>query len=327
MTDKSKKRRKDLATRMNVSRRTAANINAAKFTASRTKLRAVNAAHAASNSSGRYRVRPFSEVFENGPDLKPVAFEGAIEGQAFVVHVFGVKVPLKTVEAGHDRWGPYAVILDGEYSIVEDFTISVDIDPDEDGMHGCELSVTRRVGNGIDPASGFSLYFGTGGSLNGSSGMRRPKSTLSLPPTPPPRVPGELTPLTFTCLLCRTSRDLPLRDFASGTIFCPNHDPPRQFDIPNNTRYRRLAHEIDALNARHGGTVTVGLIAINTEPYLVLHRSPRVEVAHVDTWETRPVAVGHWNGPGNMLRWETPVNTNISAGVLMWLEKSETAAA
>jgi hypothetical protein len=45
-------------------------------------------------------------------------------------------------------------------------------------------------------------------------------------------------------------RDLPLRDFASGTILCPNHDPPRQFAIPNNARYRRLAHEIDALLAR-----------------------------------------------------------------------------
>lgn len=143
--------------------------------------------------------------------------------------------------------------------------------------------------------------------------------------TPPPRVPGERTPLAFTCLFCRTPRDLPLRDFASGTIVCPNHDPPRSFAIPNNARYRRLALEIDALGARHDG-VTMGLIAINTEPYLVLHRLPRVEVAHVDTWETKLVAVGHWNGPGNALAWEKPVNGTISAHVLMWLEKNRSAA-
>jgi len=152
------------------------------------------------------------------------------------------------------------------------------------------------------------------------------KGTPPLPPELPPRVPGELIPLTFTCLLCQTPRDLPLHDFASGTISCPNHDPPREFTIPNNARYQRLAHEIGALNARHDG-VTVGLIAIGTEPYLVLHRSPRVEVAHVDTWKTRRVAVGHWNGPGNALGWERPVSANIAAGVLLWLEKNGSTAA
>jgi hypothetical protein len=149
------------------------------------------------------------------------------------------------------------------------------------------------------------------------------------PPPPPPtpqHVPGELTPLTFTCLLCQTSRDLPIRDFASGTILCPNHEPPRKFAIPDNGRYRRLAHEIDAistrqkidsaLNARRDGGVSVGLVAVKTEPYVVLYRFPRVEVAHVQTWETKLVAVGHWNGPGNPLVWENPMIGNFGTAVL-----------
>jgi hypothetical protein len=146
------------------------------------------------------------------------------------------------------------------------------------------------------------------------------------PAAPPTRLPGDLTPLTFTCLLCRTPRDLPLRDFASGTILCPHHDPPRQFAVPDNGRYRRLAREIETLNARHND-VTMGLVAVNTEPYLVLCRPPRVEVAHAETWETRVVAVGHWNGPGNMLGWENPLNANIGAAVLLWLEKNARSAA
>jgi hypothetical protein len=147
-----------------------------------------------------------------------------------------------------------------------------------------------------------------------------------LAPVSPTPLSGELTPLTFTCLLCKTGRDLPLRDFGSGTIFCPNHDPPRQFNIPNNTRYRRLAHEIDALRANRVD-VELGLIALNTEPYLVLHRAPRVEVSHVDTFATRLLIGGSWAGPGSPLVWEKPLNGNIGASVLLWLERNVKGAA
>lgn len=143
---------------------------------------------------------------------------------------------------------------------------------------------------------------------------------------PHQRVPGELTPLTFTCLSCRRQRDVPVRDFASGTIVCPNHERPVTFAIPNNSRYFRVAREIDELRNRHA-EVTIGLVAGETEPYLILYRHPRVEVAHVDTFETKLVVTGHWNGPGNPLSFDSPIGGNVGAAVLLWLQKSVKRAA
>ncbi len=143
-------------------------------------------------------------------------------------------------------------------------------------------------------------------------------------------IAGEDTPLPFTCLTCKKRRDLPLRDFASGTIFCPNHDPPQEFQIPNNMRYRRLAHEVDTVTGTHREAVEAALLglrlfAINTEPYLALRQLSRIEVFHVDTFETRRLAVGHWNG--GALSWDNPVNGNLSVAVLMWLKKIGQSAA
>jgi hypothetical protein len=135
-----------------------------------TPLRAVNAISPAAGSDGRYQIRPFEEIVDGCRAGRTSRFTGRIEGNTFVVSVFGADLALSTAEVGRDKRGAYAIVLGADYPLADGFSLTVDIEPDEDGMHGCELRVGRREGNWTDPTSGFSVYFGAAGVTDGRSG-------------------------------------------------------------------------------------------------------------------------------------------------------------
>lgn len=127
------------------------------------------------------------DYLEREPHLPLLEIRGAVEGTSFLISVLGQRVPLDTVEVGDDAHGSYAVVNECTKNLSDGFKLRVDLDPDEDGMHGGVLDIYlegRPVAGveealreqGIDPANvnlrspnerSFSLYFDHWGKVNG----------------------------------------------------------------------------------------------------------------------------------------------------------------
>lgn len=69
---------------------------------------------------------------------------GLIEDRTYIVSFYGLPYAIPTVEIANDRNGPYALIEETLRRFSDGFELRVDLEPDEDGYHGCAISFSRR---------------------------------------------------------------------------------------------------------------------------------------------------------------------------------------
>jgi hypothetical protein len=182
MSDKKKARVRALSTKLGVSYQTADNLlkkgRPEASTGAYKVLRAFNAVRPAPDSEGHFQVRPFEGLLRRpSVERDPIStFSGTIEDGSYVVRVFGARVVLPTTEVGQDRTGPYAIVVGGEYPLVEGVGLFLDGIRDEDGFLDCELDVRPKHPFGVEAkgpwpyTSSFGVSFGAGGQLTGAGG-------------------------------------------------------------------------------------------------------------------------------------------------------------
>lgn len=141
-----------------------------------------------------FKVRPFDEFFETGPQMPMLPIVGRIENDCFVVSAFGQRVVLETVEVGEDQWGPFAVVSEHKAPLVDGFIFQASVEHEEDEEPGGCICVfiegehreeARRllVERGFDPEKAiilivrervFSVYFHNSGVVNGRGSVGGP---------------------------------------------------------------------------------------------------------------------------------------------------------
>ncbi len=86
----------------------------------------------------KVKVKPF-ETTVDGIDIT-----GKIEAGHFVVSFYGIPCSIPIVEIGTDRNGHYALVEKTLRRFSDGFELSVDLEPHENGYHGCIISFLRR---------------------------------------------------------------------------------------------------------------------------------------------------------------------------------------
>lgn len=139
----------------------------------------------------RLRLRPFHELLPLGQDAPMLEVTGSIRDDAFVVVVFGERVPLTTVAVHRDERGPFAVVDECDRAFSRGYRLQLSMEPDEELPAGARLtvyfegaarsnaeSVLRSQGRTPDSVillvpneRDFSVYFDSDGVVNGTGSL------------------------------------------------------------------------------------------------------------------------------------------------------------
>ena len=92
----------------------------------------------------KVKVKPFKTAV-SGTDVT-----GTIEPGHFAVSFYDILYRIPIVEIGLDTNGQYAVIEETLRRFSDGFELSVEVEPDEDGYHGCIISFLRRDDHALE---------------------------------------------------------------------------------------------------------------------------------------------------------------------------------
>ena len=77
----------------------------------------------------QFRLRPFEEIVERGPNQPAWSVRGTIEGSTFMFSVDGARYAVPVVEIGEDGRGPFAVVDESEQILDHGFRLVVEMEP------------------------------------------------------------------------------------------------------------------------------------------------------------------------------------------------------